>query len=463
MLNPMKLLKKNSDILIYLLVVSYFVMMAFLTVLKHATFHSNACDMALCDQIVSNILHGKGPYITFLNKNYLNEHLSLIFFLLAPFYLIYDSPETLLIIQALFLALGALPIYLLAKHVIKDKLSALIFSFIYLISSQLLEAIFFDFHLESFIPFFLIFAFYSGLKKHYICYFICMILAFLVREDVALYGIAIGLYFLIVEKNRKIGIVTTLAGIIWFGLVIRYIRHGVLETRYTYLGTDFSSILKTIILNPFVPLKHIFINSGLPALKLFFKMGFLPFFNLPTLALSFFPLSTTMLSNYTSQYTLYAEYSIPVLTFLYIGSVYGFAKISNFSWQHREIKLRNLILFMIILINIFCLFRFIYRVDKRWFVKDTHVEIGSIALSKISEGVSVSAQTNFLPHLSRHEKNYLFPNINDAEYIIIDTKGNKWPLGKDEYFRKVREVQKNKTYNTIYSNDGIIVFKRSEN
>ncbi|MEK6646661.1 MAG: DUF2079 domain-containing protein [Candidatus Firestonebacteria bacterium] len=451
-------IQKKSDVLIYVIIGLYFVIMLTLTILKHYTFHSGTSDMALFDQIMLNISNGRGPLFSFEGRNYFNEHASFIFFLLVPFYWILNSPVTLIILQNLFLSLGALAIYFLAKYIIKDKLSALVFSFVYLVSPKILGTNFFDFHQEILLPFFLIFAFYQGLKRNYIRYFICMLIAFSVREDVAIYSIGIGAYFLIIEKEKKMGIITILISIIWFIVVIKYIifNQGLAASRYSYLGDNFLAILNTIILHPSIPVEHIYKNSLFPALTLFCSVLFLPVFNLKTLILIFLPLATVVLSDYKWQYMLEKEYAIPSLIFIYIAAIYGFEKISK-----RKIK--NIILLLLIYLNILNLFEYIRRIDRNWFIITEHTRILKNAIIKIPKTASVSAQTSLLPHLSRNEKNYLFPHIATAEYVIIDEKGNRWPLDVDKgekYFEKVRKLRNNKKYTTIYSNDGVNVFKK---
>ncbi|MDE3230745.1 MAG: DUF2079 domain-containing protein, partial [Chloroflexota bacterium] len=87
---------------------------------RHWGFHSDAFDLGNMDQAVWNTLHGH-PF-RFTNRGNddfgpptrLSIHVEPIILLLAPLYLIHSGPETLLVVQSLAVALGALPLYALS-------------------------------------------------------------------------------------------------------------------------------------------------------------------------------------------------------------------------------------------------------------------------------------------------------------------------------------------------------------
>src|ERR1700687_3808530 len=98
----------------------YFLTYSTLAVLPHESYHSFGFDLGLFDQVFWNTTQGR-PFESTMSQalpvphSLLGDHFSPVFVLLMPFYLAVPHPETLLVLQTLALALGAWPVYLLAK------------------------------------------------------------------------------------------------------------------------------------------------------------------------------------------------------------------------------------------------------------------------------------------------------------------------------------------------------------
>src|SRR5467141_3528827 len=102
------------------LAAAYFLLYSTLSVLRHASYHSFGFDLGLFDQVFWNTTQGR-PFESTMSQalpvphSLLGDHFSPIFLLLMPFYFAFPHPETLLVLQTLALALGAWPVYLLAR------------------------------------------------------------------------------------------------------------------------------------------------------------------------------------------------------------------------------------------------------------------------------------------------------------------------------------------------------------
>jgi len=71
-------------------------------------------------------------YNNFIGISHFGIHNSFIFYLILPFYSIYPSCITLLILQCMAMGIGAVPVYLIAKDRLDQK-TALIFALMYLL------------------------------------------------------------------------------------------------------------------------------------------------------------------------------------------------------------------------------------------------------------------------------------------------------------------------------------------
>ncbi len=86
---------------------------------RYQSYHADAFDLGNMDQAVWNTLHGH--LLRFTNRGAdwygpptrLGVHVEPILLLIAPLYLIYTDPETLLVLQTVALALGGIPLLLL--------------------------------------------------------------------------------------------------------------------------------------------------------------------------------------------------------------------------------------------------------------------------------------------------------------------------------------------------------------
>ena len=90
---------------------AYFLLYSVLSVLRHVTYHSFGPDLGIFDQVFWNTTQGRFfestmSLVQAQPHSYLADHFSPVYLLLLPFYALVPRPETLLVIQTLFLALG---------------------------------------------------------------------------------------------------------------------------------------------------------------------------------------------------------------------------------------------------------------------------------------------------------------------------------------------------------------------
>jgi len=133
------------------------------TILKHKAFETTAFDLGNMDQAVWNSIYGR--FLPFTNwgeeGTRLAYHVDPILILISPPYLICSDPRTLLVLQTVIVALGAWPIYLLARERLGTNLATLAFPLAYLLFPALEAANMFDFHPTTLVAAFLPYAFLS--------------------------------------------------------------------------------------------------------------------------------------------------------------------------------------------------------------------------------------------------------------------------------------------------------------
>jgi uncharacterized membrane protein len=120
--------------------------------------------------------------------NWLGDHSSLVLFAIAPLYAAFRHPALLLVIQCLAVAMGALPLFQLARRELSHEPLAVAIAALYLINPAVGYVQLFEFHPEALATTPLLASFYFlRVGRH------APALAASCREDVALVLLAMAL------------------------------------------------------------------------------------------------------------------------------------------------------------------------------------------------------------------------------------------------------------------------------
>ena len=268
-----------SYVVVCLLIALYALVFSWLALQRYETLSIDNIDLGYLDQVVWNILHGRfflstiqvdmsTPPFTYPSAAY---HFQPILVPISLLYLIRSSPETLLVLQSLLLGLGALPIFWLARDHLRSNLGGLALALAYLLLPAMGWANLTGFHSLSLTTTFLLFAFYFLQKRSYLGFLIFALLSLASREDASLFIALMGLYVLIVQKERKVGIWTVVASLGWFLLttllIIPYYTYcGTLEvfSHYEFLDGTYQSTLVFAVVIIFVVCVLGFLTVQLP-------------------------------------------------------------------------------------------------------------------------------------------------------------------------------------------------------
>ncbi len=316
----------------WILIALYCVLVSLLCLLKFANYGYNALDLGIYNQVFYNSAQGNFFDFTIHPHSYLGDHFEIFIVLLLPFYLLWPSPQTLLIIQTVFLALAAWPLYLIASARLGKKY-ALVMGLIFLFSPLILNTNLFEFHLLALAIFFLLWAFYFFEKNKFGWWLVLALLALTIREDVALVLIMFSLLAFLEKKSWPWKIWPAGLGLFWFIITLKIISalntYGQYKFFYYYqwLGANWSEAFHNIFTKPLLIVQRFFspdnivltiilivLFAGLPLKRpKFLWLGLLPFVQL---TLASFPKMPILETHYTSLLIL------P----LFIGTIYGLAK-----------------------------------------------------------------------------------------------------------------------------------------
>ncbi len=192
------------------LTIAYAVYFSDVTVGMLRAFQQPAYDMAMPDQGIWLLSRFHDPFLTVAGRNLFGDHPSFIYLLLVPFYWVYPHTSVLLVAQATLQAAGAIPIYLLARHLLRNWALATLLAAAYLLSPVLQQTDLEQFHVEAFEAPLLALAIYAAVVWRPKLFLVCIALLLLCKEDAALYTIPLAAWVGI-RRDRQIAVVALLA------------------------------------------------------------------------------------------------------------------------------------------------------------------------------------------------------------------------------------------------------------
>ena len=268
-------------------------------------------------------------------------HFSPIYYLMLPFYMVFKSPITLQLLQAIVVYSGIIPIVLLArKKGLSSRLTVLV-AIVYAAYPAISTGCFYDLHENCFLVTLLLWVFYLYEAELYIPLAVCSLLTLFIKEDAFIYLVIFGIYILLSSKKYKTGIAMAVAPVLYFFVVSTLMEKygtGIMSNRFGNMIYDSEDglvgVLKTIVVNPGYALSQLFTTSANNTDKLrYFVQLFVPLSLMPfaTKKMSRFILITPVLLNtltmYKYQPDINFQYSFGISAFLFYVAIINLADI----------------------------------------------------------------------------------------------------------------------------------------
>ncbi|HEX8727369.1 MAG TPA: DUF2079 domain-containing protein [Ktedonobacterales bacterium] len=314
---------------------------------RHWDFQSDAFDLGNMDQAVWNTLHGH-PF-RFTNRGNddfglptrLSIHVEPIILLLAPLYLIHSGPETLIVVQILALALGALPLVALSlRRMPRFPCVGVGLVAAYMLSPFTIGLTLWEFHPVSLAAPLLLFALWALDTRHYRWFLAAIILAMATKEDIGLAVAVITLLLALVRpEKRRFGALVALGALVWvaicFKIILPHFNVGVAGGnnywyRYSWLGATPAEALIQALTHPLDVWNYLFSPGRTGYLLLILRTGGALWLLAPALMLAAAPdLVVNLLSSHSEQYSGFFQYNAVIVACALIAAVYGTAGLAR--------------------------------------------------------------------------------------------------------------------------------------
>lgn len=489
-LNKTRLEKINKFIdkyWIYFLLLIFFILINYITFSKHLNFSSNAFDLWIFDQVAwkySNFDFPPSSSIRMID-NILWDHFKPILFIYWLLYNIYPSPLILIFLQNLFFILWAYWIYKIINHKINNPLIWILFIILYLSFIWNINALLFDFHPMVIAVSMFPWLFYFSITKKWLYFYLLIIPILFTKENMSLYIMFFWIYQFLFQKERIKWSITFLIWVIYFYFVMNVFIPYMWWTGKSYWSYDLiwnnpKELIINTIIHPINFLNVIFSEPQKIITYLHYLWSGLLFAINPIIILLIPSFAQKFLSTRQEFWWLNFHYSIDVYWVIIIWIIYFLFLIKkkyNKNYKEIWIIIVTFIFINSLTINIYNnpLSYINYNLEN----KKTLLSI----LKIIWPNDSVSAQNTIVPHLSHRERIYVFPIVQDSEYIILNTKvkdTDLWPFNSRlEYnnyilrisnkedaieplqrpiFRKIAKI--NNKYQLIKYEEWILLFKK---
>lgn len=403
---------------------------AFITLTRHWTLKTHALDLGYYVQLVWSMAVGRGPRVSLPEMHAWGDHLSPIMWAFVPAFWVAPGAPTLLVAQAVILALGAPAVYLLARRRLGDEGLAALFALLYLANPSLQGINVRDFHAAALAVPLLLWAFVAAEAGRALLFAGALALVLATREDAALAVIGVGLWLALGRRQWLAGAATAAGAFAVLWADVRWIIPAFRGEPYPHLarfeafGRSLPEILGGMLLHPLRVLTYVATPDRLVyLLAMLLPLGLLPLLAPAELAGALPALVQNLLSRDPVLFHHRTPYQSFVLPFLLLAAVAAMARLS----ARRSAALARAALLLAVVASLVLSSRMLnqFAVYRWW--PDASERAAHRVLARVPPAAIVSAQDPYVPHLSLRPLVFVFPvGIEKADHLVLNTASYPW-------------------------------------
>jgi uncharacterized membrane protein len=267
---------------------------------------------------------------------HLGQHFVIDFVLWMPFYALFQSPVTLIVLQVFLIAAAGIVLYFLARHYLSVPLSIMIVASYYG-ANGIIGPTLGNFYEHCQFPLFLFSLLLALEKKRWLWFWIFAALTLGIREEAGISLFGIGAYLIISRRHLRVGLALCVLSFSYVSLITNAVMPMFSDDNSRlYLGNFFRKFVKTenpstlellwaMITQPQIIIE-VFLNDLERRIRfllgLWLPLAFIPIVSLPAWIMSSFPLLVLLVQVYnksaTSINTRYTLGVIPLLIYAVI-------------------------------------------------------------------------------------------------------------------------------------------------
>lgn len=460
-------------------VAAYVLILGSLTWAQQSNFGTYGFDMGLYDQGIWLLSRFKEPFLTGRGLNFFAHHVNPITLLFVPAYWLGAGPHFLYLIETVWMALGALPVWLLARDRLGNSWLGVALGAAFLLHPSLEWINWFQFHPDALTVTPLLFAYWLAGRRRWGWFAVAVAAALACKEDAALAVAVLGL-LLLLRGERRAGLLTAAAGVSWFliatDVIIPLAGGGTGPYYYQQFfpgfGNSPGAILGNLVFHP----SRIVDLATQPDRLTYYQQVLAPVAFLPlaaplVLAVGAPQALVNVASGHALTHDARFQYTAIVLAAVFLATVEAIALLGRAPGARR---------FLVGLVAATALATNVawspsplgvhYRTGI-WVKAQPRLAAANRVIELVPGDAGVSASAALLPHLTHRVHAYEFPNpwiaanwglrgenLPDpasVDYLLVDTQalGDRRPLYE-------RLVGPNGQFRVVNSRDGIVMARR---
>ncbi len=441
---------------------------------RHETIRSHRFDLGNMVQAVWSTAHGRPLDVTLASgeqANRLGIHVDPILAAFAPLWWLFPTPLLLIVVQALALALGVVPVYLLGRKHLESAPATVAMCLVYLAFPSVAWNVLNDFHPVTLAIPLLLAAVWFLDEDRLLAFAICAVAALMTNELIGLGIGALGAWYALDRGRRLAGLLIAIAGIGWTVICLKLVipafsgGSSVFYDRFGEVGGSPGGLARTALSDPGTVLAALTEPPDI-SYVLALIASLLGIFLLSPLALVAVPqLLVNLLAEQYSPTHLQYQYVAGVFPFLLAASVFGLRKIGQ--------RWRPLVAIAMVGASCFALIavlptatgadRFVYaqRDD------DAHLDAIRAALALVPDHAAVSATNRIGGQLSERRRVFSFPVREAAGWVIVDRRDPWLAIGGAEgdatplFENALRDLVADAGFTRVFARDDVEVYRRS--
>ncbi len=447
--------------------------------LRHLAFNTGRFDVGNMVQAVWATAHGHPLAVTDLRGEQISRlasHVDPLLVVFAPLWWLWPSPAMLLTAQAIGVALGALPVFWLARKHLGSERAALGFALAYLLYAPVQWLALDDFHPVALACPLLLFAFWYLDEHRLVPFGVFSLLAALSKEEVAFVVAGLGVWYALAHRRFCRGAAITALGTAWSALAVWVViphfndsGQSRFASRYSEVGGSFSGLLENALFDPGVVLGAAFDQRGLTYLaELLLPLAGLCLFAPLALVVALPELAVNLLSSTSTQTSIRFHYTAGVVPGLVVASVLGAGRLAR-AKPGRAGPLAALAVVAALAGNYrlgaIPLWQHVpgglsYGADRM--IVTEHDRIAARALELVPDDAVVSASNALGAHLSARRRILSFPRLADATWVAVDETRPSYLDRRAPRLAAahVARLRRDPAWRLVFAKDGVLLFRR---
>jgi uncharacterized membrane protein len=471
----MSLRRLPARVLLWAAIAAYATGFSALSILRHRAFSTGRFDLGNMVQAVWSTAHGHPLRMTGLRGDQvsrLGAHFDPILAAFAPLWLVWPSPNVLLVTQAVAVALGALPVFWLARKHLGSERAGFGFALAYLLYPPTQWLTLNEFHPVALACPLLLFAIWYLDEGRLVPFTAFALLAATTKEEIALVVAGLGVWYAFAHGERLVGSVIAAAGVAVALVAIEVViphfnRAGTSSffTRYSEVGSTPGGIVHTALTDPWKIVTTALTGRGLGYLaRLLLPLGLLAL-AAPLVLVAVLPeLAVNLLSAATTQTSIRFHYTAGLIPVLVAAAVFGAKRIGP------RVPAATVVLVLCVAANYLLgpipLWRYFPGGEQQQAHAaevTAHDRIAAHALELIPPHAVVSATNSLGAHLSARRRVLSFPFLQDAQWVAADetAPGYADRLAPLPTAVQLSWLRRNPEWRLVFERDGILIFQRA--